>query len=37
MVGVDQKDYWRFVATGFFIGSMGTFADQREGLMLIIL
>lgn len=37
MVGVDQKDYWRFVATGFFIGSMGTFVDEREELVLIIL
>lgn len=22
---VDQKDYWPFVATGFFIGSIGTY------------
>jgi hypothetical protein len=36
MVGADQKDYWRFVATGFFIGSIGTFASEGEGLMLTI-
>jgi hypothetical protein len=27
---VDQADYWKFVATGFFIGSIGMFLACPE-------